>query len=100
MSIKKTTIEFKVEKAREWETFKNLPKFSHPALSVIHPPSVVKRPEPGHMPAKSLQFDGAPVSLTPKPHHDKYEHIAVHLVRPPVDQEKLMKIREKEKLRK
>lgn len=32
-----------VEKAKEWESYRNLPKFSHKTLAVIHPSPRKKR---------------------------------------------------------
>lgn len=51
-------IEFKVAKAQEFQAFKQIPKFSKPNLSVIHPPSVLKFPKPRHRPPTSMGFDG------------------------------------------
>jgi len=40
-----------VEKAKEYESFRNLPKFSHVPMAVIHPsPKKVKRPSPSPTP--------------------------------------------------
>lgn len=98
--IKSNKLEYKVAKAKEFPSYKNLPKFSHPSLSVIHPPSTPQPVKRMHKPPRDLMFDGSHIQMTPKAHHDRYEHMAEHLTRPPIDQERLMKIREKERLRK
>jgi hypothetical protein len=32
-----------VEKATEWESYRNLPRFNHPNMAVIHPSPVKKK---------------------------------------------------------
>ena len=56
-------MEFKVEKAKEYETYKQLPKYSKPFLSVIHPYPLYAPPGKGHKPPKTMLFDGEPVKL-------------------------------------
>ena len=90
-------MEFKVEKAKEYETYKQLPKYSKPILSVIHPAPLYQPPAKGHKPPKTMLFDGEPVKLKHKHAHKK--EIPEHLIRPEIDEEKLMKIREAERLK-
>ena len=56
--LKQTKLEFNVAKAKEFETFKQIPKFSKPKLSVIHPPALYAKPDPGHKAPKSMVSDG------------------------------------------
>ena len=92
-----STRDIYVAKAREFESFKNIPRFSHKLGAVIHPsPSKLKR-EQTHKPPKTLNFDGVPVALAKRPEKPQ---LPEELVRPPIDEEKLFKLREQDKLRK
>ena len=89
--------EFIVEKATEFESFKQIPKYNHPTLAVIHPsPTKVQRPV-GHKTPKSLAFDSKTLNVQHRSFVKK--QIPEHLTNPPIDEERLMKIRAKEKLR-
>ena len=84
-------------KAKEFESFKQIPRFSHKLGAVIHPsPTKVKR-EPTHKPPKTLQFDGSPLALAKRA--DKVQ-LPEELIRPAIDEDKLFKLREQDKLRK
>ena len=51
---RQATADIYVAKAKEFESFKQMPRFSHPLGAVIHPsPSKVEK-EPRHRPPKSL----------------------------------------------
>lgn len=66
-------------------------------MAVIHPsPTKVKR-DFGHKTPKSLAFDSTKVSLIPRSAFKR--QIPEHLTNPAIDEEKLMKIRAKEKIR-
>ena len=74
-----------------------MPRFSHKPLSVIHPsPTKASRKEL-HTAPNTLAFDGTPASLNKR--KDRFKDIPEHLVKPQIDEETLMKIRAKEKLR-
>ena len=85
-----------VAKAREFEPYKQLPRFSHKQLAVISPLPKRRHREPSHKAPSSLAFDGSKLSLSAKKSLER--EIPEHLVRPAIDEEKLMKIREREKL--
>ena len=90
-------LEFNVEKAKEFESFKNIPRFSHKPLSVIHPsPTKVDR-KLKHIPPSTMAFDATRVSVGHRKSYSK--NIPEHLVRPPIDEEKLMKIKAANKMR-
>ena len=93
-------MDFYVEKATEFESFKRIPRFSKPYGAVIHPIDPKRQKEPRHKPPRTLLFDGSPVKMDKRPeyHHDK--GLPDHLYKPQIDTEKLMKIQENEKLRK
>ena len=90
-------LEFFVEKAREFESFKQIPRYSKPSMAVIHPSPEKVRKEPSHKPPKTLLFDGSPYALSKRP--DTAKNLPDHLVRPAIDEEKLFKIREREALK-
>lgn len=95
--MRSTLLEFKVEKAKEFESFKNIPRFSHAPLAVIHPSPTKPSNKPKHIPPSSLAFDSSKVPL--KPRRSEHKNIPEHLVRPPIDEEKLMKIKAQNKMR-
>jgi hypothetical protein len=87
-------LEFRVQKAKEFESFRQIPKYSHSPLAVIHPtPSKDERPV--WKPPKNLGFDGSRVNVAPKRYEPR--NIPDHLSRPTVDENKLMQIRANEK---
>jgi hypothetical protein len=95
--MRSTLLEFNVEKAKEFESFKNIPRFSHKPLSVIHPsPTKVDR-KLKHVPPSTLAFDGNRASLGYRKSEAK--NIPDHLARPPIDEERLMKIKAANKMR-
>lgn len=51
-------IEFILSKAVEFESFKQIPKFTKTKLGVIHPSPIKIKKEPTHIPPKTLLFDG------------------------------------------
>ena len=59
-------VEFEVEKAREFEPYKQLPRYSHTPLAVISPLPKRKIKELSHIPPKSLAFDGSTLNLSPQ----------------------------------
>lgn len=83
--------DFKVAKAKEFQTFQQLPKFSKPLGAIIHPP-----PHRQEMnvwgPDTNLQFDGAKCSLSPN--RKERKTLPEHLAKPAIDEITLMKIRE------
>jgi hypothetical protein len=94
---KTSYVEVPVSRAKEFEPFKKLPRFSHSPLGVISPLPDKKRKQQGHRPPNTLAFDGSRLKLSPKKIEDK--DLPEHLVRPSIDEEALMKIREKERMR-
>jgi hypothetical protein len=92
-------MEYNVAKAKEYETYKQLPKYSKPVLSVIHPPPLYAPPGKGHRAPKTMLFDGEPVKLKERRTKQDKKEIPEHLIRPEIDEEKLMKIREAERLK-
>ena len=89
-------VDIYVAKAKEFESFKQMPKFSHPLGAVIHPsPSKIDR-APAHRPPGTLQFDGLQASFGAR---RAPKQLPDHLVRPAIDEEKLFKLREQDKLR-
>lgn len=93
-------MEFYVEKATEYETCKRIPRFSKPYGAVIHPIDPKHEKEPRHKPPRTLQFDGSPVKPVKRPEFHADKGLPEHLVRPQIDTDKLMKIKEFEKLQK
>ena len=86
-----------MEKAKEFESFKNIPRFSHKPLSVIHPsPTKVDR-KLKHVPPSTLAFDASPVTVAHRKTNSK--NIPEHLTRPPIDEERLMKIKAANRMR-
>jgi hypothetical protein len=79
-----------VSRAREFETFKNIPRYSHSPLAVIHP-AAEREIRPIWKPPKKLNFDGTTVPVQVNRFNPK--NIPEHLVRPEIDEEKLMQIR-------
>lgn len=55
--FKNVKTDFKVNKAKEYESFLQIPKFSHAHMAVIHPPPFKKEVE-RWKPDGNLQFDG------------------------------------------
>ena len=95
-----SAMDFYVEKAVEFESFKRIPRFSKPVGAVIHPLDPARKKEPRHRPPRTLAFDGSPTKLDKRVeyHHDR--GMPEHLYRPQIDEEKLVQIRAREKLRK
>ena len=89
-TVPQKSLEFYVEKAREFESFKQIPRYSKPALAVIHPSPEKQKKEPRHRPPKTMQFDGATIHLGKRP--DTAKHLPDDLVRPEIDRERLFKI--------
>ena len=83
--------EFKVSKASEYESFKQIPKFNHVSMAVINPPPFKKEIDIWK-PPNNLQFDGSKVPLEVIRYEPK--NIPEHLLRPAIDENTLMKIRE------
>ena len=88
-----------MSKAREFESFKQMPKFSHPLGAVIHPSPTKQMKEPRHRPPRTLAFDGEPFSLETREKRADRTQLPDHLIRPPIDEEKLMKLRAQAKMR-
>lgn len=65
-------------------------------MAVIHPSPSKLHKEPRHVPPKTLKFDGETISIKPKRFEPK--QIPDHLIRPQIDEEKLMQIRASQKL--
>ena len=62
MSVEKAVKFLKVEKVKEFETFRSLPRFSHVPMAVIHPSPRKKKAEPE--PSKlNLTIGGSPAKL-------------------------------------
>lgn len=57
-TLKQVQIEFILSKAKEFESFKQIPKFTKTRLGVIHPSPVKIKKEPSHIPPRTLLFDG------------------------------------------
>ena len=72
----------KVEKAKEFESFRKLPRFQHVPMAVIHPSPRKKRPRPESA-TPSLALAGSHARLLPKRFEPK--QLPDHLVRAPVD---------------
>ena len=95
--MRQTLLEFTVEKAREFETFKQIPKYSHATLAVIHPSPVKVERKMKHVPPATLAFDSTKATVASRRFEQK--NIPEHLVRPPIDEERLMKIKANNKMR-
>lgn len=52
--MKQINIEFYVEKAKEFESYKQMPKFTKPYMAVINPSPTKKIKEPRHIPPKTM----------------------------------------------
>jgi hypothetical protein len=86
--------EFYVAKAKEFESFKQIPRYSHATLAVIHPPPL-KHPKDVWKPPRDLSFDASIVEVQPKRFEPK--NIPEALIRPPIDEETLIRIKENAK---
>ena len=72
----------KVSQAKEFESFRNIPKFSKPNLAVIHPSPKKKHRQPMRA-DPNLEFDAVP--FAPKPYQRHVRKIPEHLTRPPIE---------------
>ncbi len=72
----------KVEKAKEFETFRNLPKFTHVPMAVIHP-SPRKKKDRHESPTPNLAMTGSQAKLLVKRYEPK--QLPDHLIRAPMD---------------
>jgi hypothetical protein len=72
----------KVEKAKEFETFRNLPKFNHVPYAVIHP-SPRKKSRPSMSPTPNLTMSGTTSKLQVRRYEPK--QLPDHLIRAPLD---------------
>jgi hypothetical protein len=72
----------KVEKAKEFESYRNLPKYSHVPLAVIHP-SPRKKRVPTRSPTPNLSMSGTQTKLAVKRYEPK--QFPDHLLRAPLD---------------
>lgn len=72
----------KVEKAKEFETFRNLPKFTHVPMAVIHP-SPRKKNRHEKSPTPNLTLSGNTAKLLVKRYEPK--QFPDHLMRAPMD---------------
>ena len=72
----------KVEKAKEFESFRNLPKYKHVPLAVIHP-SPRKKVRPSRSPTPNLTMTASQAKLQVKRYEPK--QIPDHLMRAPLD---------------
>ena len=79
-----------MSKAKEFESFRQMPKYTHKELAVIHP-SPTREMRDIWKPDRHLNFDGETLDLMARRYEQKA--IAEHLVRPPIDEEVLMKLR-------
>lgn len=71
------------------------PKYAHTAMGVINDIPIVAKKVAKHRPAKNLAFDGTSKHLNfLRPE----KHIPEHLVKPPVDENALFRVRAQEKL--
>lgn len=89
-------MEFRVQRVQESENFRQIPKYSHSPLAVIHP-TASRDVRPVWKPPRNLGFDGSSVHVQAKRFDPK--NIPEHLSRPAIDEEKLMTIRANEKSR-
>lgn len=72
----------KVSEAKEFEAFRNLPKFSKPILGVIHPSPQKKKP-PTRRPDPDVEVEGSPARMF-KQDRTRIE-IPEHLMKAPAD---------------
>jgi hypothetical protein len=91
--------DFYVAKATEFETCKRIPRFSKPVGAVIHPLDPRRTKDARHKAPRTLQFDGSPARLGKRPEFHADRGLPEHLVRPAIDEEKLLQIRARDKLR-
>ena len=79
----RTTASFKeVECAHEFETFKQLPKFNHVPMAVIHPsPKKVKKPSPPPRPDFQMVASNAKLNIR----RYQAKQIPDHLMRAPLE---------------
>ena len=56
-------IEFILSKAKEFETFKQIPKFSKLRLGIINPSPIKIKKVSSHIPPKTLIFDGQSILM-------------------------------------
>lgn len=92
--FKNTKENYYVNKAKEFESFHQIPKFSHALGAVIHPPPY-KRDREVWKPAKNLAFDGTRQVLEVERYQAK--NIPDTLIRPAIDEIALMRVKELEK---
>ena len=92
--FRNTKHEFLVAKAKEFETFHQIPRFTHALGAVIHPPPH-REPREIWKPASTLAFDAAKVNLSVERFQSK--NLPDHLVKPPIDEIALMRFKELEK---
>lgn len=71
----------KVSAATEFEDFRQLPKFTHKTLAVIHPSPIKRMPKP-RRPSPDFETRGSPTRLVHRP-SGRYE-IPESLLRPPM----------------
>ena len=81
---------YNVSKAHEFESFRQLPKYSHASLAVIHPPPK-KVSKEVWQPDRRLGFDGESVRLGARRYEAKT--IPEHLVRPTIDEEAMIRMK-------
>lgn len=81
---------YNVSKAHEFESFRQLPKYSHASLAVIHPPPK-KVTKEVWQPDNRLGFDGESVRLGARRYEAKT--IPEHLVRPTIDEEAMIRMK-------
>lgn len=72
----------KVSQAHEFEDFRQLPKFTHKELAVIHPSPIKRMPKP-RRPSPEFELRASPTRLVNRP-TGKFE-IPESLVRPPME---------------
>lgn len=89
-----TQTEFRVNRAKEYESFLNIPKFSHQNMAVIHPPPF-KRERKHWMPASDLQFDGRPMNLEDERSIPK--QLPDHLIKPALNEAAVSRARDRER---
>ena len=83
-------LEFRVEKAKEFESFRQIPKYKHASLAVIHP-SPTREKRKIWRPASSLGFDG--LKNQPQMRRKEPKNIAEHLTKPPIDDALIIKLK-------
>jgi hypothetical protein len=70
---------YNVSKAHEFESFRQIPKYTHANMAVIHPISD-KVSREVWKPERNLNFDGSTVAIAPRRYEPK--NIPEHLTRP------------------